>query len=96
MPGSETSKFIMFYNYVIEGSNGELYYGFSNNLRRRIEEHNKGLNTSTKPYRPWKLIYYEACLDMEDAKRREGYMKTTQGRRLIKLRLKNYFYNKKK
>ena len=72
--------------------NDNLYIGYTNNLTRRFEEHNQGINISTKPYIPWKIIYYEACLDVEDAKRREGYFKTTQGRRLLKRRLKEYFY----
>jgi len=84
---------IMFYTYVLKSKkNDNLYIGYTNNLTRRFEEHNQGINISTKPYIPWKIIYYEACLDVEDAKRREGYFKTTQGRRLLKRRLKEYFY----
>jgi len=63
---------------------------------RRLKEHNQGKNFSTNPYRPWKVVYYEACLDEDDAKRREKYLKTTQGGRLLKRRLKEYFYKKKK
>ena len=44
---------------------------------------------------PWKLIYYEACLNEKDAKRRERYLKTSQGSRLLKARLKEYFYQQK-
>jgi len=44
---------------------------------------------------PWKLIYYEACISEEYAKRREVYLKTTQGKRLLKRRLKEYFYENK-
>lgn len=97
MPGSENSRLIMFfYVYVLESKkNGELYIGYTDNLKKRIKEHNQGLNTSTKPYRPWQLIYYEACLNKEDAKRREKYFKTSQGRKLLKRRLKEYFYAKK-
>jgi len=69
-----------------------MYKGYTNNLKRRLVEHNKGMVTSTKPYLPWKLIYYEACLNIKDAQRREKYLKTTQGSRLLKRRLKEYFY----
>jgi len=41
----------------------------------------------------WKLIYDEACLNQDDAKRREGYLKKSQGVRLLKMRLREYFYN---
>lgn len=37
-----------------------------------------------------KLIYAEACLNEEDARKREGYLKTTQGRRFLKLRLRKF------
>lgn len=98
MPGSENSRLIIFfYVYVLESKKkeGGLYIGYTNDLKKRIKEHNQGLNTSTKPFRPWQLIYYEACLNKEDAKRREKYFKTSQGRRLLKRRLKEYFYSKK-
>lgn len=86
----------MFYNYVLQSiERGEIYVGYTNDLKRRLVEHNKGLNLSTKRYRPWKIIYYEACLTESDARRREGYLKTTQGRRLLKRRLKDYYYNQK-
>ncbi|MDO8620292.1 MAG: GIY-YIG nuclease family protein [bacterium] len=84
----------MFCTYVLQSKmNGELYIGYTANIKRRLTEHNQGLNLSTKRYRPWKLIYCEVCIEKSDATRREGYFKTTQGRRLLKRRLKEYFYN---
>ena len=86
----------MFYVYLIESKkNSELYTGYTNDLVRRLKEHNQGMNFSTKSAIPWKCIYYEACTNEEDAKRRESYLKTTQGKRLLKRRLKEYFYHKK-
>jgi putative endonuclease len=86
----------MFYNYILYSEKArKLYIGFTRDLKRRIIEHNQGKNFSTKPYKPWKLIYYEACLNEEDAKRREKYLKTTQGQRLIRRRLKEFFYEGK-
>ena len=85
---------MFFYVYVLKSAeNNHLYYGSTNDLVRRVKEHNLGLNRSTKAYRPWKLIYYEACLHEQDAKRRENYLKTSQGGRLLKRRLKEYFYS---
>jgi len=86
----------MFYTYVLESVNGDLYTGYTIDLRKRVSEHNQGLNSSTKRYGPWKLIYYEASLNEKDARRREKYLKTSTGRRLVKRRLKEYFYSKKK
>ena len=85
----------MFYIYILQSKkNSELYIGYTADLKKRLEEHNKGLNLSTKRYIPWEIIYYEACLNVKDAKRREKYLKTTQGGRLLKRRLKEFFYEK--
>ena len=87
----------MFYNYVLQSIKyGNLYIGRTSDLKNRLEEHNQGLSQFTKSYKPWKLIYYEACLNYNDAKRRENYLKTSQGGRLLKRRLKEYFFNLKK
>ena len=95
MPSNTTSS-VFFYVYVLESlKDGERYIGFTNNLKRRLEEHKKGLSFSTKFRLPFQLIYFEGCLNEQDAKRREGYLKTTQGRRFLGLRLIN-FQNAKK
>ncbi len=97
MPGSEnSSKQAFFYVYVLESMRykNEIYIGFTSDLKERLVWHNKGLNSSTKRYMPWRLIYYEACCDKFDAERREKYFKTSQGRRLLRRRLKEYFYKK--
>jgi putative endonuclease len=86
---------MFYYTYVLESKKSEeLYIGYTTDLKRRFVEHNLGKNISTKRYMPWKLVYYEANLNIGDAKRREKYFKTSQGRRLLKRRLKEYFYNK--
>ena len=86
----------MFYAYVLQSKkNKEIYIGFTSDLKRRIVEHNQGLNFSTKRYMPWDIIYYEACKEETDAKRREKYLKTTQGGRLIKRRIKDFLYKSK-
>ena len=86
----------MFYTYLLQGKDGNLYTGFTNDLKKRFKEHNLGLNSSTKRYRPWKLIYYEASVNEMDARRREDYLKTSKGRALLKRRLKEYLYSQKK
>jgi putative endonuclease len=75
--------------------NHDLYVGYTTDLRKRLQEHNRGLNFSTKPYRPWRLIHFEAYLNENDAKRRENYLKTSQGSRTLKRMLKEYFYSQK-
>jgi putative endonuclease len=85
----------MFYVYVLENELKDTYTGYSRNLRERLAKHNQGINFSTKNH-AWRCIYYEACLDEDDARRRERYLKTTAGRRTLKLRLKEYFYKRRK
>lgn len=80
----------MFYVYVLR-SNERQYVGCTNDLRRRFEEHNTGQSRATKLYLPWGLIFYEAYISQEDALRREKYLKTTQGRRALKLMLRSYW-----
>jgi putative endonuclease len=83
----------MFYIYCLESKvNKQFYIGYTLDLRKRLVEHSQKLNASTKRYVPWRLIYYEACVNKSDAIRREKYLKTTQGGRLLKRRLKDYLY----
>jgi putative endonuclease len=58
----------MFYVYVLHSLEDHgLYFGFSTNLKKRIAEHEDGASFATKYRGPWKLIYYEACIDRHDA-----------------------------
>ena len=82
---------LMFFTYVlISESDNKFYVGFTNDLQKRIEEHQKGAVASTANRRPLKLIYYEACLNKKDALKREKYFKTGFGRRFLKNRLESY------
>ena len=87
---------MFYFTYVIKSNKtNDLYIGHTQDLMKRLREHNDGLVVSTKRYQPWKLIYYEACLNKEDSQRREKYFKTSQGRRLLRRRLKEYFFDNK-
>ena len=87
---------MFYYVYVLQSMKGKnLYIGYTQDLRKRVLEYNRGKNVSTKPYLPWQLIHYEAYRHQDDAKRREGYLKSNQGSRLLKRMLKEYFYNTK-
>lgn len=81
----------MFYTYVIKSKkSGRLYTGFTNDLRKRFKQHNENKSTWTKNKGPWDLIYYEACLNEEDAGSREKYLKTGMGKRYLKNHLKRF------
>ena len=81
----------MYYTYVLQSEkDGKFYVGFTNDLKQRFEQHQKGQVDSTKNRRPFKLIYYEACIDRNDATNREKYFKSYNGRMFLKKRLKSY------
>ena len=79
----------MFYVYVIKSDvNGDLYIGYSEDVGKRVESHSKGKVKSTKGYKPWELVYYEAYKSKSDATKREyqlkkGYYKEELKKRLI-------------
>lgn len=71
-----------FYVYVLQSQKDKYFYtGYTNNLRRRIKEHNNGNVSSTKTRTPFELVYWEGCLNQQDATRREKYLKTAWGKR---------------
>lgn len=66
----------MFYVYMIKSlKNNDLYIGSTNDLRRRLVEHNDGLSSHTKKFRPYELVYYEAYRAEIDARQREANLK---------------------
>jgi putative endonuclease len=84
----------MYFVYVLRSlKDGKFYTGHTDDLTKRIDEHNNGLTVSTKYRRPFELIYYEASRNRKDAARRERYLKTTYGKRYIKNRLANELHN---
>jgi putative endonuclease len=81
-----------YYVYVLwSEKDGKFYVGYTKDIRRRLDEHNSGRVPSTKKRTPLRLIYWEGCLNQQDATKREKYLKTAWGKRFIKNRLKNFF-----
>lgn len=75
----------MHYVYVLQSDqDNNLYVGCTNNLVKRVNQHNKGLNKSTKHRKPFNLIYYEKYYSKGVAFKREKYFKTAQGKRELK------------
>ncbi|MBI2442743.1 MAG: GIY-YIG nuclease family protein [Candidatus Levybacteria bacterium] len=63
---------------------------YSSDLRSRFTSHNNGENKATKPFAPYKLIFYEAFISKSDAKNREEYLKSGYGRKTINGMLRTY------
>ena len=79
------------YIYILQSKKDNKFYtGYTKNLKLRFEQHQKGRVRSTKNRRPLKLVYYEACLNQQDATHREKYLKTYHGKMFLKNRLKSY------
>ena len=71
----------MFHVYILQSlKTKKLYIGHTDNLARRINEHNTGRGgTYTRQNGPWKLVYNENHPDRSSAVRRELYLKSTKG-----------------
>ncbi len=75
----------MFFVYAIESLNRNyIYVGITNDLQRRVSEHNDGYNKTTRPYAPFKLIYYEEFVTRSDARNREKYLKSGIGKEFLR------------
>ena len=85
----------MFYVYVLQSeSDFGFYIGFSTDLKRRLSEHARGASFAAKSRGPWKLIYYEAYTEREDAEGREKFLKSGAGRRFLRAQLRHYLAKK--
>ncbi len=74
-----------YYVYVLKSRNFEkTYVGFTNNLDRRLKEHNSGKTRFTKIFMPWNVIYSEQVETRQEARQKEKYYKSAAGRRFIK------------
>lgn len=81
-----------YYVYILYSlKDKKLYIGFTTNLEKRIEQHNSGLNTSTKGRQPFRLIHAESFLNEQDARQQERYYKTGRGRKTLHKILKETF-----
>ena len=69
----------------------KFYIGLTTDLKQRLTDHFKGRSSATAPRRPFKFIYCEYFLSKNDAYRREKYLKTSTGKRMLKLLLKETF-----
>ncbi len=84
----------MYYVYLLLSEKGRSFYtGSTSDLKKRFKEHNAGQVKSTRKRSPFKLIYYEACLNEADARRQERYLKSGMGKKYLINRLKSYLEN---
>jgi len=81
----------MYYTYVLKSKkDGKFYTGSTRDLRKRFKMHTSGQVNATRNRGPFVLIYYEACVNEQDARTREKYLKTGMGKRYLRNRLKRF------
>ncbi len=74
----------MYYVYVLKNNISKHYVGHTNNIERRIIEHNSGMSPYTKNKGPWEIIYTETYESRGEAMKREKFLKSGKGREFIK------------
>jgi putative endonuclease len=86
----------MWYTYVLESETDKKHYtGVTNDLNRRLEEHNaKQGGVYTSKNGPFRIIFYEAYLDKKDASKAELFYKSGYGREVLKGKIFYYLNNK--
>ncbi len=78
----------MYYVYILKSSKSpKFYYGYSSDLKRRFKEHNEGKSKYTKPFTPWKIVWYCAFECEKKAKDFELYIKSGSGKAFVYKRL---------
>jgi putative endonuclease len=76
----------MYFVYILRSSKRNyIYIGISDNVTRRLYEHNSGQNRTTKPHRPFKLLNSEKFPDRINARTREKWFKSGEGKEFIKV-----------
>lgn len=85
---------MFYYVYILQSQkNNSFYIGYTSDLQKRFKKHNSGENKATKPFIPYKLIFYVAFLNRIDAKNREIYLKSGYGRKTINTMFNRYLKN---
>jgi len=83
---------MIFFVYIIESlKTGNWYYGHSNDLDRRLAEHNAGQNKSTRGKGPWKLIFKKPFASKSEASKFELELKRFKNKTYIRRAHSNFF-----
>ncbi len=75
----------MYYVYAIKSvARNYIYVGLTDNLDRRLSEHNNGHNRTTKPYAPFILIWSNSYPTRAEARKKEKYLKSGTGKEFLR------------
>ncbi|WP_282160342.1 GIY-YIG nuclease family protein [Ulvibacterium marinum] len=68
--------------YILHSTEfNKFYVGLSQNIDKRLKEHDEGWSKSTRPYILWRVVHSEKFKTRMEARTREKYLKTAAGRR---------------
>jgi len=89
IPESQQNRSSFFYVYILESINNpdKFYTGFTENLQKRLKDHNSGKNPHTIKYKPWRIKTAVAFIDRNRAVEFERYLKSASGRAFAKKHL---------
>jgi len=74
--------------YVLKSSkDGSFYIGMASDVEQRVRDHNRGYNRSTRTRRPFEFVYVEECSSSKEARQREKFLKSGQGREFLRAQL---------
>ena len=79
----------VYYVYILRLNNDQLYTRYCGDLKRRMAEHHAGKSPFTSQRLPVQLVHYEAYSLESDARRRERFLKTTEGKRLLRQQIRD-------
>lgn len=80
---------LQYCTYVLLSQKDKKFYiGSTSNLKQRLTAHFNGQSKATAPRRPFKLIFCEYFISKKDCLRREGYFKTTPGKKALRIMLR--------
>lgn len=80
----EAGRLMKYFVYVLRSiTYSKSYVGSTDDLERRLKEHNSGRNYFTKRYAPWEIFYFEEFNEIKEARKREKYLKSASGRKLV-------------
>ncbi|MDZ4228411.1 MAG: GIY-YIG nuclease family protein [Candidatus Levybacteria bacterium] len=83
------AKMVYITYILLSKSKIKTYVGHTDDLKRRLGQHNRGKGTFSRRYHPWEVLYKEEFIKEIDSIKREKYFKSAAGRRWMKRNLFN-------
>ncbi len=65
--------------YVIQSPLGRYYVGLSEDIQKRLQDHNTGVSKWTRDKGPWKVVWASEAMSLSDARKLENLLKRQKG-----------------